>query len=511
VTRPLSELVLDRVTEGLSGQRYVTDPVAFAREALGFEPWSKQVEIMRSVAEHSRTAVRAAHGLGKTATAAQVALWFLGTRPRSRVITTAPTFSQVEQLLWREMRAAVGRAHERGRGSQFPTPNRTSLEIAEDWFALGLSTNEPERFQGHHADHLLLIVDEASGVDDQIFAAAEGFLTAEGAKVLLIGNPTRIGGQFHRAFTKEKARWSRIHISAYDSPNVTGEEVPAHVARALVTPAWIEDAEEALGADSPTFKIRVKGEFHESSEDTLISHNRIVEAQARQLPDEPIPAVLAADIALSHDRTVIVRNAGGRVRVVRELPHQDLMQSTGDIKAILDADPYRAPLVLDRVGIGQGVSARLAEQGIDHLAFNGGESAYRPDLYVNRRAEVHYAMKDAFDRGLIDLDPNDHELEAQLSSLRWRHNSAGKLAIVGKDDMRKRGLPSPDRSDALSMTFALGDAWRPRRVLTPGEEARALAERVEAAWAYADSPEARMREAGGAPQLTDEQILNDPL
>jgi phage terminase large subunit len=510
MTRPISELVLDRVTEGLSGQRYVDDPVAFAREKFDFHAWSKQIAIMRSVAAHPRTAVRAGHGVGKTATAAQVALWFLATRPRSRVITTAPTFAQVEQLLWREIRASVARAHERGQGGQFPKPNRTSLELAEDWFALGLSTNEPERFQGHHAEHLLLIVDEASGVDDGIYAAAEGFLTAEGAKVLLIGNPTRIGGQFHRAFTQEKTRWNTIHISAFDSPNLTGEQVPQQVARALVTRAWVEDAEEVLGVASPTFQIRVLGEFHEASEDALIPHNRISEAQARELPDEPIPAVVACDIARSSDRTVIYRNAGGRVRLVRELPHQDLMRTTGDLVSILDADPYRAPLVLDVVGIGRGVSDRLAEQAISHLEFNGGEKAYRPDLYLNRRAEIHYAMKDAFERGLVDLDPNDRELEAQLGSLRWHHTSSGKLAIEGKDVMRRRGLPSPDRADSLAMTFALGDAWRPKRVPTPYDEARELAEEVEAAIAYANSPEARIANACG-PELTDEELLNAPM
>jgi hypothetical protein len=161
------------------------------------------------------------------------------THRNSRVITTAPTWAQVEQLLWREIRAvAVARANGGRHHVAFPTPSATKLELGDQWFAIGLSTNEPERFQGHHADHMLLIVDEASGVDERIFEAAEGFLTAEGAKVLLIGNPTQLGGQFHRAFTTERARWHGIHISVFDSPNYTGEPVSPHVARALPHAEW---------------------------------------------------------------------------------------------------------------------------------------------------------------------------------------------------------------------------------------------------------------------------------
>jgi phage terminase large subunit len=518
MSHPVNATVVDRVEEGLSGERYVNDPVAFGREILDFEPWSKQIEVMRSVRDNPKTAVRACHGVGKTAVAAHIALWFLATRPHSRVITTAPTFAQVETLLWVAIRGAIARAHVRGTGKQFPKPNRTSLELAPDWFALGLSTNEPERFQGHHADHLLLIVDEASGVDDGIFEAAEGFLTAEDAKVLLIGNPTRIGGQFHRAFTKERARWSQIHISAYDSPNLTGEKVPADVARALVTREWVEDAEQAWGAASPVFGARVLAEFNSESDNDLIPWSTIEAAQNRTL--EPGPKVYAADIARSGDRSVIYRNAGGRVRLVRQLPHQDLMQTTGALIAIKRSDPFGAPMVIDVGGMGLGVMDRLKEQGVSFFAFNGAAKplgSNRPvsavassALYLNLRAETHWAMREAFLRGLIDLDPLDLELAAQLSGLRWLHNSRGAIQIESKEDMKKRGLASPDRSDAVSMTFALGNSWRPRRQVAPVDELRELARRVEAAEVSANSPEAAIRAAFG-PQLTDEELLHAPM
>jgi hypothetical protein len=136
----------------------------------------------------------------------------------------------------------------------------SKLELAPDWFAIGLSTDQPERFQGHHAPHMLLVVDEASGVDEDIFEAGEGFLTAEGARILLIGNPTRPYGTFSRAF-EDGSRWHQIHISAFHSPNFTGEDVPETLSRALVGPDWVEDFEHTYGKESAQYAVRVLGEF----------------------------------------------------------------------------------------------------------------------------------------------------------------------------------------------------------------------------------------------------------
>lgn len=238
--------------------RIRTDPVWFCKEVLGFEPWSKQREILEALRDHDRVAVRSAHGVGKTATAARAVLWFLLAHgPRScRVVTTAPTWEGVKNLLWVELRKAA-------MSSRMPfgaTPSSTDLRLAPDWFAIGLSTDVPERFQGHHADHLLLVVDEASGVDEAIYDAARGFLTGGNAKVLLIGNPTRTVGTFRRAFEPDSG-WKTIHVSAFDSPNITGEEVSGRVHHALPTQDWIDEMARDYGDDSATYAVRVLGEF----------------------------------------------------------------------------------------------------------------------------------------------------------------------------------------------------------------------------------------------------------
>lgn len=249
----------DQVDESaLEIRRMMLDPVWKAKNLFGFHPWSKQAEILQSVRKNKRTAVRSSHGIGKTATAACVVLDFMTEGP-CRVITTAPTWSQVEQLLWRE----IAQRHNNIQGG-FGTLYKTMLEVDKNWVAMGLSTDTPERFQGHHHDRLLLVVDEASGVDEAIYEASMGYLTAEGARVLLIGNPTRTAGTFYRAF-KPDSGWNRIHVSAFDTPAFTGEHVPPDVMRALVTKEWVADAKQQWGEDSSAYKIRVLGEFAETT------------------------------------------------------------------------------------------------------------------------------------------------------------------------------------------------------------------------------------------------------
>jgi hypothetical protein len=129
---------------------------------------------------------------------------------------------------------------------------------------MGLSTDKPERFQGHHAPRMMLVVDEASGIDEAIYEASEGFLTADEARVLLIGNPTRPTGTFYKAFQKDSG-WYQVHMSAFDAPAFTGEKVSEAAQKALITQEWVQDAKQQWGEESAAYKIRVMGEFCETT------------------------------------------------------------------------------------------------------------------------------------------------------------------------------------------------------------------------------------------------------
>ncbi len=228
------------------------DPKLFLESLLDFKPWSKQLEIIESVRDHKRTAVRSANGVGKTAIAARTVLWFLAAYPRSVVVTTAPTWKQVETVLWREMAVAFDRSREFFQVLGQPEIFKTDLLIAPDWYATGISTEKPERFSGFHSPNLLLVVDEASGVEDAIYEAAEGILTSKGARVLLISNPTQLAGEFYRAFSKNAGLYNRIHISIFDTPNFTEEREKCSEETLMGLPAleYAEVMERKYGKDS---------------------------------------------------------------------------------------------------------------------------------------------------------------------------------------------------------------------------------------------------------------------
>lgn len=426
------------------------DPARFCERVLGFHPWSSQRAVMESVRDNSRTAVRSCHGSGKTATAARVALWFLAAYPQSRVITTAPTFTQVRDLLWPEMHRAIANAP----AGLFPLPDQTRLEIAKDWYAVGISTDRPERFQGQHAEHLLLIVDEASGVDERIYEAAEGYMTSAGARMLLIGNPTQTAGTFFRAFHSERDRYATHHVSAFDTPNLTGEDVPDAVARSLVTRSWVEEKRDQWGEDSPLYQVRVLGDFPTSSDDQIISISAVEAAKARET-DPADPVVIACDVArYGSDETVIVERRGDHVRIVGVHSGKSLMETAG---RILDATraaqetAHTVRVVVDDAGLGGGVTDRLRELGVRVEAFNGAQSANDPDLYPNRRSEAWFAFAEHLPT--VDLD-TDEQLAADLVAPRYSLDSNGRRAVEPKDTTKRRLGRSPDRADAVLMAYA---------------------------------------------------------
>lgn len=440
--------MMDKVKAKLVLDRARRDPVFFVRRVLGGDPWEKQEEVLNAVRDHRRVAVRACHGVGKTKVAAWVALWFLYCHRNSKVITTAPTWHQVENLLWREIHAA----HATSRIPLGGKVLQTQIELGKQWFALGLSTDKPERFQGFHAENILLIVDEASGVDQRIFEAAEGFLTSPGAKLLLIGNPTQLSGEFYNAF--RSPLYHKIHISAFDSPNLKAGKV---VRPYLVTPEWVEEKRIQWGEDSPMWYSRVLGEFPEQGDDTLIPLAWIEAAQRRWSeipPGQPIE--LGVDVArYGSDSTVIILRRGERAEIVRRLRGQDTMQVAG---AVIDALRSTSATVakVDVVGLGAGVVDRLKEQKQPVREMNAGEAAHDKERFVNRRAEWYWALRERFQAGDIAIPPDD-ELAAQLASLKYKFDSRGRIQIESKEEMRKRGLPSPDKADALVLAFAPTD------------------------------------------------------
>ena len=461
------------------------DPVGFAAEVLGVSLWEKQEEALRALARSPRVAVKSGNGLGKDFTAAVAVLWFLHTRRPAIVISTAPTFRQVRNILWRQIRALHRRAADVLGGELLDT----RWELGEDRYALGLSAVGADQFQGFHCENILVVVDEAEGVSDAIYEGIESVMTTGNARLLLIGNPTTTSGGFHRAFHREAGIYEAITISALESPNVAAGRV---VIPGLTTAAWVEERRRVWGADSDLFSRPHSGLFPGTGLNNLLAPADIDAAiyDADELlpggfpygepgaafddgddadgDDDLIaqlipysyraggPLVLGVDVAYyGPDRSVVAARRGDIVEKIRTFPRQDTMAFSGELlDAIRQLRPER--VYVDRVGIGVGVYDRLREQGVRVLPFSGGGAPLGEAACANRRAEGYWALAQRFRTRRIRI-PRDTELLAELSELRYRYNSQGRLLLESKEDMRARGQASPDRADALMMAFLEDD------------------------------------------------------
>lgn len=433
-----------------------SDPVFFIERVLGRELWSKQREIAHAVRDHSRVAVRACHGPGKTFIAAGIVLWFLR-QPEARVVTTAPTWRQVKSLLWHEVNQQYNR-------SRIPLGGiclQTELKLPDGRYAIGLSTKpeDPEAFQGHHAKNILLVYDEASGIEQAIFDAGEGYLTTAGAKQLLIGNPTQASGEFYDAFHKNRANYHQIHISYADLPAFTGEEVSEAVADHLTGREWVEAQKKRYGEGSPAYAVKVLGDFAEEADDTVFSIRGVENAQAREIeavaPDAE--RVIACDVArFGSDETVIAVREAQRVRIRQHYVGNPTTETTGHMiriaREVQEENPHaKVRMVVDDAGVGGGVTDQLREKGFKVTAFNGAEEAIEDDQYPNARSESWFRLSEQVED--IDLD-GDEQLAADLLAPKYKLDSNGRRVVEPKDKTKKRLGRSPDRADAVLLAFA---------------------------------------------------------
>lgn len=469
------------------------DPAYFAETILGISPWSRQVQILEACRSNRRVAVRACRGVGKTYIAAVIVLWFLFVHgPGTKVITTAPTQHQVDNMLWSDIRALYQRAEERGfeLGGRL-TKNR--LEVDADWYAVGLSSNEPDRYLGFHAPAILFLADEASGVPQAILDAAKGYGTGAVSLTLYIGNGTQTSGGLYEAFTTDAELWARIGVSMFDSPNMTAErcapyprvveymarkglpysteDVSDGVRAALPGPQVVEEALIEWGEDSPLFAMFVLGEFPAQGATTVIGIRDVEAAQARYHVWEPTEGVTTCDLVcdvarFGDDETAIsVREHGDidRLTVVEAYVGQDTMRTAGALVQhvrSLDGDGLTVRrIVVDDAGVGGGVVDRLRElkrEGVlpAHVAivgFNGGAKPKTKADYPNARSEAWFHFADELER--IALDP-DAKLLADLVAPTYVVDSKGRRVVEMKKDTKKRLKRSPDRGDGALMAFA---------------------------------------------------------
>ncbi len=445
--------------------RWRQDPVGFARDVLGADPWWKQIEIMEAVRDHDRVTVRSGHKVGKSNTAAMLALWFYASFADARVVLTSTTARQVDEILWRELKKVRSRGILRTGITIDPEPHelaRSGMKAPDLRQITGYTAKDPEAIAGVSGEHLLYIVDEASGVPDTIFEAIEGN-RAGGAKLVLFSNPTRVVGEFYASHSREKrALYKQIAISSEDTPNcIEGRKaIPG-----LATREWVEEKRREWGEESGLFKVRVRGEFAASSTNTVIGIDLVAEAVARHetMPTpEPTEAGLSVGVDVSRfgdDETVIVVRRGPKV-----LGMYVSAKEEADVVAqrVLDAvrahrSPREAParVKVDAQGVGAPVYSILRGDPRFHadvvaVRVMASDRAQKADVYALCRDQVWFALQEWLrDGGAI---PDDAKLEQELVAADYSTAADGRrLKVDSKDLLREKLKRSPDRADALGL------------------------------------------------------------
>ena len=416
-------------------------PADYVRCVLKAEPDKWQQAALDSLAINPRLAVASGHGVGKTALTSWLIHWFMSTRSDPQVVVTANTKNQLDTKTWRELAKWNQRAIN-GEWFQHSATRFALKEAPDTWFASAIpwTENNSEAFAGTHEAHVLNIFDEASAIPDVIWDVVEGSMTTAGAKWAAFGNPTRNTGRFKECWGRFRHRWVTMQVDSRTAAQADAKQIQA----------WIDD----YGLDSDFVKVRVLGLFPAQSSNQYISQVDVDACGSYKAEGyKAMPKILAADIArFGDDQTVLCKRQGRYVAPLRAWRGLDLMRTSDLIMEEIDA--YKPDgVIVDETGIGSGVVDRLRQMNYQVTGFNGGESPKDKDTYKNRRVEVWGLMRDAL-KGRIEL-PDDSELRMDLIGPEYSFTPTQQLLLERKEDMKKRGLASPDRGDALAMTYAI--------------------------------------------------------
>lgn len=443
---------------------YADHPVEFVEDIIGATPDEEQAKILRSVAQNQMTSVRSGHGVGKSTVEAWVVIWFMVTRPFPKIPCTAPTQHQLFDILWAEVSKWL--RHNKALADEIVwTKEKVYMKgYPEEWFAVARTASKPDALQGFHADDVLYIIDEASGVDDSIFEPVLGALSTPGAKLLMCGNPTQLSGFFYESHNKNRSSYAAFHIDGRKSSRVSQD--------------FVQTIIRMYGEDSDVFRVRVAGDFPLQEDDIfiplpLVENSIMTELSPRKKPDS---IHIGCDVArFGDDRTVIGYKIDEKAEFYKKRQGQDTMKTADDIVMLGEmlVQRYRLspdaddpiPVKVDDGGVGGGVVDRLRQ-----MKRNAPEKLWwleiYPVIFGQRIKHKHYHDSTTYMMSVVkkllqpyDEDghkkpvelilPDDDDLVAQLSGRKYGLTETSKIKVESKDAMKKRGRPSPDEADCV--------------------------------------------------------------
>lgn len=435
---------------------YQKNPVLFAEEVCSFFPDPWQHDVMMDIASSTKVSVRSGHGVGKTSVEAVILLWFLSCFKFPKVIATAPTRQQLNDILWSEVEKWRSRSPLLKELLAWTKTYVYMKGYEKRWFAVAKTASEPENMQGFHEENMLIIVDEASGVEDDIMEAILATLSGKNNKLLMCANPTRTTGTFYDSHNRDRGMYKCHKVSSLDSTRTNKENIAAFIRK--------------YGEHSNVVKVRVYGDFPAQEDDTFIPLPLIEQTVLNEIDVEKINRIsLGVDVArYGDDETIIASNINGRIDLPVIRHGQSLMTTVGDIvmlykQLVKDYPQYKGVITvnIDDTGLGGGVTDRLeevkAEQRLRRLEIvpvnfgskppqDGSEEHYQ-DISTYMWATVKAEMENKE----ISI-PNDEELVAQLSVRKYSITSQGKIMLESKKDMKGRSIKSPDRADAVALS-----------------------------------------------------------
>ena len=417
----------------------------------------QQIELLMAIPKEKRVSVRSGHGCGKDGDASIIILWFMTTRPYAKVVCTAPTNRQLKDILMSEISKWLRQST---LAEEFVVQKDIIFhrESQKEWWVRFISPSvratkeeQAETLAGLHADHLLIIVDEASGVPDPTFIPLEGALTQPDNKVLLIGNMTRNSGyfydtQFHAAIKKD---WFKLH---WDSRNST-----------LVDKSMPEYFARKYGIDSNVYKIRVEGNPPSQDDTTLIplwAAEQCIGLESEVAEDEPL--YLGVDVARYGSDASIIMPRRGLVIYPWETFHKLNTIDLGGFINLAYQDQEASGCAIDVIGVGAGVADWLEKHHMKNLyqvnvtAASSDISKYhrlRDELWVKVRDNCllgKYSFPDVKVAG--DEESLGMKLSSELGAVRYAFNVHGGIKVESKKDMKARGVDSPNIADALCLT-----------------------------------------------------------
>lgn len=437
-------------------------PEIFVRDVLGvtiIEVW--QFRQLCDLVKHDHHSIRSGHGVGKSAFLSWAVLWFTCTHFPCKVPCTAPTKHQIEDVLWGEL-ALWRRKMKQGLADLFEvTSERMYLKMAPDeCYAVARTAraDNPDALQGFHSENILFVVDEASGVPDEIFQPLEGALSTPGAKSIMAANPTRTRGYFYDSHHRNRAQFNVVRVSCEDSSRVS--------------PRYIEKMKAQYGVESNVYRVRVLGEFPHEAADVLIPLSMAEAAVERELAvSDFLRPVWALDVARYGEclNALAKRRGNTLLEPIKTWGNVSTMETTGRLyQEYMDTPPAERPheIIVDVIGVGGGVVDRAIELGLPVRGVNVGEAPPKDGSkrYQNLRAYLWWQMREWFmsQNCTIPREGSDY-LISELTDVHYALTSSSKIAIEAKKDMLERGVPSPDRADSLMLTFAGGvvttDEW----------------------------------------------------